>query len=426
MATVALALEILGIVETGLQLLDTFQNQFPSQSSGENSDVTSTVRVGIGMGTQAGDPGNMGGNPPTIALYDDNGEALGHEMGDASAVIDAGGFGDIRVSQGSKTVSPTYIAIEAGGNNAICIAYIALTDPAQNYQAWTGDYGYECGMVWYYSDTRFGGDNHQPRCGWVDGDNTNNINTQAIGMHIPDFNYNQKGLAQQMINNTSTMCNSLPRFGRYSAWDVGKNTLPVFSPPLQYKSDGSDANLDALWTAGNLNGGTLGTVVPASSSEITKRNTNSTESRQTHQDTIVITNLSAHNVTELCTHPRSRGPSIVNTLEGFFCDMASGTLWPICSETTSCGCLDMGPVTQSSNLTTSVSGLGHLGHLGHHKNDTTENITIPGNTTKPQDSTTLSVPFMRKPCNLRHRTANKDDAAEVPHLSFKKTLNWSR
>ena len=51
---------------------------------------------------------------------------------------------------------PKYLAISAGGNDALCIAYIAVTSQDGDVTAWHGDVAKNCSVDWHYSRTVVG------------------------------------------------------------------------------------------------------------------------------------------------------------------------------------------------------------------------------------------------------------------------------
>ena len=82
-----------------------------------------------------------------------------------------------------------YVAISAGGNNAICINYIAITWPDGDSAFISGDTGRACNRDWYYSRTVVGDatNNYIPSCMWIDGDHSGGHHYQGFHFHIPDF-----------------------------------------------------------------------------------------------------------------------------------------------------------------------------------------------------------------------------------------------
>ncbi|KAF2239653.1 hypothetical protein EV356DRAFT_499837 [Viridothelium virens] len=379
-----------GIIGLTNDLVDIFKS---SDSDFGSSDAQSTVRVALGLGTSANDGSSLSGNVPTLALWDDVGNMLGSVAGSHKQTIAAGNFQDITVDQGDNNGEPTYIGISAGGNDAICISYISITSPSSQKSAWTGDVGYKCGASWHYSTLRFGENGHQPYCTWIDVDGSDGIQAMGMGVHIPDFNPQQTGLAQEFRNNPDAMCNSTPRFSMYSEIDAMTNLYPIFQPTLQYNSDGSDTDLNKVFVGGTMVG-QGDNPNPISSTSIQKRDLspgpdhNATAKRRNRLDTIIVTQYPQHQTEKLCNSNSSYGPSMANVHEGLFCDMEKKRLLPICNgKNVTCSCLD-------------------IGHDHHSSNGT--------------------KPFTRPPCKVRPRYASRELAEkdDISTLSFKNVVNW--
>lgn len=60
-----------------------------------------------------------------------------------------------------------------------------------------------------------------------------------------------------------------------------------------------------------------------------KRTFSTEERRFTH---LVASAHEQHSAREVCGSGTSRGPDFVSLKEGFFCDMETKTLWPLCAE----------------------------------------------------------------------------------------------
>ena len=86
------------------------------------------VRVGAGLSSQ--ESANTAGDRPGIHLYDIMGRAIGHTHSSTKNILD-GDFIDISVpfddDVGKKPTE--YISVNQGGDDALCIAYLALTQP---------------------------------------------------------------------------------------------------------------------------------------------------------------------------------------------------------------------------------------------------------------------------------------------------------
>lgn len=378
---------VIGVTSDLVDIFSTIDSDFGAQD-----DAKSTVRIGLGLSDANDDGSNMSGNPPSVALWDDLGNELGSTPGSTKNTIHAGNFQDITVDQGHNTGEPVYVGISAGGDDAICISYISLTSPSSQKSAWTGDVGYKCGAAWHYSSLRFGGNGHQPYCTWIDKDGSNGIQAKGMGMHIPDFNPKQTGLAQEYRNNTDAMCKSTPRFSMYSNIDVRHYKIPTFQPTLRYNSSGADDDLSKVLVQGTLAGhGHSPTPIHSSPQ---KRDTdqlysrNQTTKGNNRHKTIILTKHPEHQTTKLCTSEASHGPSMANLYEGLFCDMERKKLLPVCNDkNVTCSCLD-------------------LGHDHHSPNGT--------------------KPFIRGSCKKHPRYLPRDSSREVDGSaqSFKSVISW--
>lgn len=106
-----------------------------------------------------------------------------------------------------------------------------MTLPTSGVQyAWNGDFGFQCGALWGYGNTTFSADPsggvYQPRCNWIDGNDSNGLHTQAIGMHLPSVLANQARV-DQYNNDNDLMCKADPRFKLYDKLDV-EDPIPYF------------------------------------------------------------------------------------------------------------------------------------------------------------------------------------------------------
>ncbi|KAF2232758.1 hypothetical protein EV356DRAFT_517107 [Viridothelium virens] len=406
---------VIGIVSDALGLIDTVADQFPSQSSGSKT----TVRIGAGLPMSAKDKSaSLGGKVPHIGLAGNSGNWLGVKKSNGHT-IDDGNFADIDVDQGDSNESPAYVVVAAGGNDALCISYIAITDPAKNQQAWVGDVGYQCGARWYYSSAIFGSSNYQPRCTWIDGDDTNDIVEYAISMHITDFKgvgdpSQHQGLVKEYKDNVASMCGSAPRLTFWSSWDMDKDRMPIYNPVLQYNDDGSDKS--NIYTAGDSLGHPMGKPIELTpvglqrkrrrgiaSPNASNGTVNATMKSNPRPDDIVITRNTEHKIRPLCDHPKALGPSIVNLAEELFCDMTDKIVYPLCSSNVTCGCLDLGNVA------------GNL-------NDT--NSTLPSGSTS-QNSTSTNTPRLKPTCSKQRLGKPTDDPTIHPDSRVEDSANTS-
>jgi hypothetical protein len=271
----------------------------------------------------------LGGNTPGIRLFDVVGRDLGEARGSKKTIAD-GGFKDIEVKLGDNLQSQAhYISVSKGGNDALCIAYIGLTWPNGDKRAWYGDVGYSCGGSWYNSQTIVGENNYMPKCTWVDGDKSNGITTQGMGIHITDFVATEER-AKAYADNMDTMCKSKPRFHLYD--DLTSDMfLPYFDPPLEYDDNGVDKDNSKVF----VDGASTGPLPP------NKRKRRSQILKRHHFPGKLVTSAQAgHSARELCESGNSLGPDFVSQHEGLFCDMSEKELWPLCDADHTTGCFD--------------------------------------------------------------------------------------
>jgi hypothetical protein len=320
-------------------LLQMFSKQDPGQS---------IVRVNAGLNLPNETNVNSGGATPSIALFDGNGNRIGIHLG-SDTPIGAGQYADLKVPPINKgnDVPPEYISIVAGGSDSICVDYIALTPPSGEYWVFYGDNAVSCGAPWYHSHTEIktGGDPFYPSYFWItrpdkSGKKANPAFPQGVGIHITDFT-SDPGKIRQYQDNPDTVCKSDPRFKLYDKLEV-IDCIPTFDPILQYNSDGSDQDLNALNTPGkvhcDLGPGQTGTA--AQWLQLTKfipdfisvkrkrypsdigflRSRGMTERKREEPQCdfdghLVISDIDAHSAKDLCMSNTSSGPDFVSTNE---------------------------------------------------------------------------------------------------------------
>ena len=150
------------------------------------------VRIAVGKadGLSASE-----GTVLTMFAYNEQKGFIGqYSSGSGSPTVEAGSFLGFPIDQGVTDDSankgsgqqPTYLQLIAS-DNAICIAYIALTWSDGTKRGWVGDVGMACCQNWFHSDVFVGDDQHQAICMWLDGNHTNDIASAGIQIHIEDF-----------------------------------------------------------------------------------------------------------------------------------------------------------------------------------------------------------------------------------------------
>nr|OQO18117.1 hypothetical protein B0A51_14387 [Rachicladosporium sp. CCFEE 5018] len=282
----------------------------------QNEFASTYVEIGAAIGAN-GDPGTFGGHVPAVALWNAQGQ-------------------------------PEYLQLTTVDNDAICITYVSVSGNGVNWN-WMGDTGYTCGGDWYPSTAKFGSDNYQPRCTWIDADHSDDLHNIALSMHMPDFN-GDTGLTGEFNDNKDLLCNSKARFMQWRELPAnpGQDSVPpMFNPPLEYNIDGSDKDISAIFKPGKVSKRDVPTFSNSTA------NIDHSINRPGH---VVISDFKAHTATEVCGSDTSRGPSFVSTHDGTYCDMSTKTSHPVCSDIVKTGCFD-------------VDALQLVGQRGRHARD---------------------------------------------------------
>jgi len=161
-----IAFNIVGIVlgnVLGIVPLLGNSNLTPDPLTAENP----LVRIGIGLPSRLNDPSSStssncsdssnyrttGGTIPSLRVYNENKELIGHSSPDYYNTISEGQFTTVTVyqnSSGSYQQSP-FLQV-TGGSDDICIAYLGQTWADGTKLGWLGDVGKFCGARWYYSN----------------------------------------------------------------------------------------------------------------------------------------------------------------------------------------------------------------------------------------------------------------------------------
>jgi hypothetical protein len=317
------------------------------------------IKFGVGLNNitfdntalKGGDP-SLGGNAPHIALFDTNGKYLG-ETGNAGYIDDGSSASDanaILVTMNADSQAE-YMALSAGGDDAICLSYITMTWPDSTRYFWSGDIGFKCGADWYPSNLEITSNNggNRPKCTWIDGNHSNGLRYQGMSIHMSDFG-NYQGLASEWNSNPALLCQSKPRFQMYPNLDVNsmKTSVPIFSPTIQIDANGDTNELQILMDPGitvpfDRQDADIGPIQVSKHrrrqidpvSRIWRRNT------QFMGEHLVTSHHDDHSAAELCGSESSMGPDFVAVSEGQFCDMATKELWPVCSDTIMRNCFDL-------------------------------------------------------------------------------------
>lgn len=307
-------------------------------------DKRTVVRVAAGLSTDVKD--DTAGNQPGISLYDTMGRRIGKTTGHATKIKD-GDFMDIKVpfdhDVGKKPTE--YISIANGGNDGLCIAYIAITQPDGTNKVWFGDIGKLCGVDWYHSQLKTGENDRQSACVWIDRDHSYGLKYQGLGIHINDFAGTDERTLQYN-DNRDLMCKAAPRFKMYETM-TDADYIPYFNPPLEYvektliDTDPKAVMDKKRWVMPNVGPNINKAVVDGTDKpkkarrEITKDTSGSKKFNY-----VIISTSPNHSAKELCESAVSRGPDFVSLEEQLFCDMDVKRTWPVCSASKTDGCFD--------------------------------------------------------------------------------------
>ncbi|MCJ1366312.1 hypothetical protein MMC16_005440 [Acarospora aff. strigata] len=310
----------------------------------EKDEKQTVVRVAAGMTTNEKD--DTAGNQPGIGLYDIMGRKIGKTTGQRTKIKD-GDFMEIKVpfSIGVGKKPTEYISISNGGNDGLCVAYIALTQPDGTRKAWFGDVGKACGADWYHSQLKTGEDDYQPACIWIDRDHSYGLRYQGFGFHINDFAATDER-AKQYDQNRSLMCNAAPRFKMYEKMN-SDDYIPFFSPPLEYEpkkltDKDPKAVLDKKRWGMPKEGPNIkkADIDKNDKPKMARREDPDKMNGRKNFTTVIISKSENHSAKELCQSSMSRGPDFVSLEEQLFCDMDAKRTWPLCSTSKTDGCFD--------------------------------------------------------------------------------------
>ncbi|KAL8781517.1 MAG: hypothetical protein Q9213_005966 [Squamulea squamosa] len=307
------------------------------------------VRIAAGLSSQ--ESANTKGNQPGIRLYDIMGRTIGSVGGKGSNKnkIKDGDFVDIKVpfDDGVGKKPAEYIQVANGGKDALCIAYIAITQPDGTSKAWYGDMAKACGADWYHSLLKTGDDDYQPSCIWIDRDNSNGLRFQGLGLHFNDFAATDER-AKQLNENRDLMCEAAPRFRMYEEIQ-DEDYIPFFNPPLDLEpgtlTDGDPgAVLDkSRWTMPQEGPHVTKALIDGGPSGGMKRRQlkEPVVFGQANASVVIVSTSPNHSARDLCESETSRGYDFVSSTEHLFCDMSAKKTWPVCDDTTTSACFNL-------------------------------------------------------------------------------------
>jgi hypothetical protein len=320
-------------------------------------DPTKQTQITIGIG----DNPNASGSMPHIAVWDKNGQRITQYKGDEDGHVGGKqgttiGFSLSNYQNGETPAKPEYVSIFMHESDGICLAALAASGEGVQW-AWTGDIGYTCGAQWYNSKYTIGNSNQPIRCVWLDANHSNGIIAKGLSLHIRDFS-GESGLLAQYNADERRLCQNSARMTFYP--DTLPDSSPrFFNPPLEYQRETNTGDPSQPSTAGALEKPDQGqdrqmraypdgTVID--SHKLRRRQAATFQGRRglkirgiknLHPDRLVVSHLPGHSASELCKDEMSLGSDFVSIEEGFYCNMETATLWPLCSTVQVTDCFDL-------------------------------------------------------------------------------------
>ncbi|KAG4434486.1 hypothetical protein IFR05_010029 [Cadophora sp. M221] len=357
----------------GIMSIPLLQSVFPTSQA-----QTTIVSFTNGALNQSNGPYDGNGPMPNVALFNVNGGRVGFMSGENQGNFGRAQTKAINVDPINKSNNevPEYLSVSARSTNAICISYIAVTGPNQEYWTWNGEFGKLCHLPFYYSNQPLFGSSLRPPCIWF---STDDRFPTGMALHAIDFSSigtaAADNRANQFVKDPDSLCHSVPRQHFYWGYFSELNCIPVFNPLPVATPDNVDADRSQAITKGEV-GCSPGPGVKPSARElielrkpsapskggsvptygVKRRSDDSPEPKpepeslqgqsiasqsaceETH---LVISNYEGHSARELCENDRSMGPDFVSRREELFCDMCTRAVWPLCSTEKSVNCFDL-------------------------------------------------------------------------------------
>ncbi|OAL53860.1 hypothetical protein IQ07DRAFT_640884 [Pyrenochaeta sp. DS3sAY3a] len=368
MAALGIALNVFGLFAGGI--IGIVDLLLPAETPLYISDLAkghSLLRIGIGLNGES--PQSFGGTIPSIKVFNEEKVQIGQANSDHLTYVENGTFTTVTVYHEHPYLfqQPTYVEV-AGGDDAVCIAYLAQTWADGVQVGWLGDMGRFCGAKWYYSNLLVNTKNgtmYKPYCTWIGGQRTSSCASRRKREYVipsPDANSTTQTYTQ---NCTSELSDPLftysgfkihsPDFGPVgtsSDFTVPDNPRVLCDFPSlewfrsQRFTTGAGMRLSpfgGLRFAVSRVMGVLSLLSPraaaASIKTMLPRNlpytppSKAQPSPQTPlQRKLIASHDPQHSSTALCSDPMSYGPDFVSFDEGVYCDMQRKKTWPLCSE----------------------------------------------------------------------------------------------
>ncbi|KAI9368930.1 hypothetical protein BJX61DRAFT_546071 [Aspergillus egyptiacus] len=291
------AVNVIGVISGLMTMVSFADTYFGSTEAG------STIKVAVALDNEAAGTTNAGGDLPDVRVWNDFGDYL--SMTADPGTVSDGTVGTVEVYHDQQGAYSLFSA----NDDAICIAWVTTTwsDAAGgNKYAVSGDYGYQCGASWYWSNMYTNSDrDYQPRCFWID----KNGDQPQTGFQVrwPRFAESEYDDSNRDPNQ---VCNDID-FGLRTEYDPSYINYWVKSK----RSEVNDRRIRARahrakrapWTKSQL----------------------------------VLTDSDIHSARELCESETSMGPDFAHTGEKVFCDMEEKKLYPFCDgANTTSSCFD--------------------------------------------------------------------------------------
>lgn len=297
--------------------------QFGAEFFGSGEATAAVFRIAVGL--EGDGLTNAGGGISEIRIYGKFLDLLGSAMGGG---IGDGGYADFAVKQINDQQAVNFNLV--GADDAVCIAYITAKLPNLGEYGWVGTWGCACGVDWYWSNVYLKPQTEPVACTWVDKDHSNGLAIGSLGIHWPALGGKDPS---EIDRDPASYCNKEPMM----FWESDGGALVPVRP------------------------GTGGGCEPSRKLALRGRNrwtgnqvwnaTRSTDNR------LVISHIESHSAITLCEAPNSRGPSFVSLVEGYYCNMATRELLPLCSEHTTVDCFHLPKTEAETHAEVSVRSI---------------------------------------------------------------------
>ncbi|KAH7311980.1 hypothetical protein BKA65DRAFT_467954 [Rhexocercosporidium sp. MPI-PUGE-AT-0058] len=343
----------------GIMSIPLLKDFFPSSKA-------QTTSISFTNGALNRTAGSYDGNGPmpNVALFNVNGGRVGFMSGEKQGNFGQGQTRPINVDPINKSNNevPEYLSVSARSSNAICISYLAVTGPNQEYWTWNGEFGKLCNQWFYYSNQPMFGTTLRPPCIWF---STDDRFPTGMALHTIDFSSMGSAAADnrgnQFVSHPESLCDSVPRQHFYKGHFTELNCIPVFDPLPVATPDNVDEDRGQAITSGTV-ACSPGPGVEPSAAEIIKlrkiissprggstptygvkrRSVDAPEpGSKPEKNHLVVSNYDGHSARDLCENERSLGPDFVSRREELFCDMCTRTVWPLCVNESAVNCFNL-------------------------------------------------------------------------------------